>query len=1068
VGNDRRIGLADYRWLAVLLTFALALVASATAPPRAAAAAVYRSPGYKGTKAFAHVGPAALPAITLGTGKFPNLLVDNAGTAHVVYATDGGLQTQDKINSCTLQRGLARCAQTQGGIFPQEPEGSSAPGNFPGGNVDSQGPIPLTSGNQLFVVDRRYPDVFTTPDGSTSDSNVFLWSSNDGGATITGPGEIGTNQMGGGAIVYGSAAQPAIGTISRTQTGGTFFQGTPFGTFTTAEAALGTGDQAYDGGLALDGTTPVAAFADLSGNVFVREWSGQGDINDASSWSLSSFTGYAPQIIGGGAGLFVLYSDSATANDMLLRRITNGQPTGAPIPLGTSSTAPAISESPSGLISLAYTDTSGVEVRTSTDGVHFSAPQFTASGAGGVTGLVTAATSDGGGFVSFVQSTAGDVGPVVLAAFGSQHATGRPGLGPLPGGGIGSSAGDPLASSTCTTASFGVVVARINAGCFAHDPQNPNLDVSLGEVDINGLRLIPDAGVRIGIDPKLHTIDTTGSVSVVLSGQGINITIWHGEIHAKIPVAVPGADLLDFTEPTPPLIEGFPIAGDVDVKLANGGVLIPISLKLPSYFGGVTGSATLQVTTSGGLQLSSLEFKIGDADFGALELKDVDVSYAQQGEVWKGSATVQVPAGGSAFSASVSVEFDHGAYKSGSLDIGLPYPGVPVDVNDPPPQLFLTHGGLGLGLGPLTLSGTVGFGISPFAAPGVGGRRDYAFSLDGLLSAAFGNPVTITVSATGYLYTIQIANAKLVYKIPDQVALTGSTDYDLGVIESRGTLSATIDPKAKVFGGLIRSDIVIHLGKLGLSSTLPGILDGGDITIPSESIAVNQSGFGVYIPPPGIYGFFGTITYHWGDRAPVPVAFQDVTGQFTNGLPQAAQDSAAAHAAAGTGFTVPRHAPTASLVVHGTGGAPAVVLVAPGGKVLTPASRTGHGATIVAIGDPTSQATYIGINHPAAGHWTVQQAPGSQIAVTSLSSSIGEPAPHLSARLGGAGFKRTLSYRARVPRNVTITFAEEGSNLFHVIGRVRSASGKLRFRPAINPPGRRRIVALITNGGPEG
>ena len=117
--------------------------------------------------------------------------------------------------------------------------------------------------------------------------------------------------------------------------------------------------------------------------------------------------------------------------------------------------------------------------------------------------------------------------------------------------------------------------------------------------------------------------------------------------------------------------------------------------------------------------------------------------------MWKGTGTVNVPAGGSALSLSLSIEFDNGDFKSGSFDVGLPYPGVPFDLNDPPPQLFLTHGGLGLGLSPPSLSGTIGFGISPLSAPGAGGRHDYAFSLDGKLTGAFGDPVTFTVSATG-------------------------------------------------------------------------------------------------------------------------------------------------------------------------------------------------------------------------------------------------------------------------------------------------------------------------------
>src|SRR5262249_51787313 len=150
---------------------------------------------------------------------------------------------------------------------------------------------------------------------------------------------------------------------------------------------------------------------------------------------------------------------------------------------------------------------------------------------------------------------------------------------------------------------------QIKAGCFLHDPSDPQADVSLGEGDINGLSIIPDAGVKISINPKQHTIDTTGSGPAVLKGPGINRPIWQGSIDAKIRVATPGSDLFDFHELSAPDVAGFPIAGDVDVKLIDGGVQVPVSLKLPAYFGGVTGSATLEATLGGGLKLDSLEFK---------------------------------------------------------------------------------------------------------------------------------------------------------------------------------------------------------------------------------------------------------------------------------------------------------------------------------------------------------------------------------------------------------------------------------------------------------------------------
>src|SRR3954454_14501877 len=338
------------RWLAGTAT---AVAAAALAGP--VEAKPYFSPGYKGTKSFANVTPAPLESISLGAGKNPNLLVDRAGTAHIVFAQEG-VDAPDNLSFCNLQRGIKRCAT--GGVAPnpQSPdqgEGGEFSGNFPGGNHDFDGPVPLVVGNQLFVVQRRFPNTFHTPDGSSSRSNVFLWSSSDGGNTLTGPGLIGDNQMSGGAIPFGDPGAPSIGTISSTQTGSTTFQASPSGTYTTAKAELGTGDQAYNGALALDGQLPVAVFSDPVTNVFVRRWSGNGDPNDASTWSPTiSFPGTDPQVISGPAGVFVLYGDTSTpgGTTWMLRRLVNGAPSGAPVALAKAVSSPAISEDPTGRI----------------------------------------------------------------------------------------------------------------------------------------------------------------------------------------------------------------------------------------------------------------------------------------------------------------------------------------------------------------------------------------------------------------------------------------------------------------------------------------------------------------------------------------------------------------------------------------------------------------------------------------------------------------------------------------------------------------------------------------------
>jgi hypothetical protein len=1032
-----------------------ATLVAALAPATCAVAKPYYSPGYKGKESFRNVTPAPLAPITVGTGKWPDLVVDRAGTAHVVFAQDGGGSAADTLGFCNLQRGIKTCATSGAAPNPEAPDASQGGGfigNFPAGNHDFDGPAPLVIGNQLFVVDRRFPDVFPTPDGKSSDSNVFEWNSADGGATLTGPGQIGDNQMAGGAVAFGDPGARSIGTISRTETGGTFFQATPPGAYNTNKAQLGSGDQAYYGRLALDtdGVTPVAAFADLSGNIFVREWTDQGDPNDASSWTQASFQGFSPQIVGGPAGVFVLYSNSGiNGGKLFLQRIVGGQPSGSPVMVGSSSSEPAISEDPTGRIAFAYTDSLGVWTRTSSNGVDFSAAQFTAAIPPGasIAHLATAATFDGGGFVSFVRDPVGaeGVGPVVLAAFGDQHATGQPGLGPLPGGGIGSAAGDQLATSGCLTAKFGVVEAHINGACFGHDPSNPNLDVTLGELNLNGLRIIPDSGTRIGIDPKAHTIDTTGKVRVVLSAAGLDITLWHDKLHVEVPNDGPGDtlfDFKDFTGQVAPIVEGFPVDGDVDVKLATGGVDIPISLTLPKILGGVTGSATVHASYPDGLQLSSLEFKVGDANLGALELKDVDVNFQLDSDDWSGEGELMIPAGGSALDVKLAVAFAGGKWTHGLLDVGLPYPGIPLDDSDPPPQVYLTHGGLDLRFDQApTLTGLIGIGIIPTMAPGEGSRHDFAFSLDGSLGVSFGSPVTLTVGATGFLFGMQIENGTLTYKIPYQLNVVGHVNFDLGPLTLHGDMSAFVDARAKDFGAQINAGV-----------------DAFGHTLTGASVAVNKQGLAVYISP------IGTAYYYWNDPlGPGLKPLKDITSRFVTAIPQAG-DRRSAHAAAAASFTIPAGTPSADLIVRGADGAPTVTLTSPDGQQITP-SAADSGAAVRALSDDGTHATYVGIQHPRAGRWSVAAADGSPAAIASVQYALGERPPTVSGTVSGRGFKRTLHYHASMPADAAVTFIEQSGKLTHVIGRAQGKSGAITFRPAYGPGGRRQVIAKITNNG---
>ena len=155
------------------------------------------------------------------------------------------------------------------------------------------------------------------------------------------------------------------------------------------------------------------------------------------------------------------------------------------------------------------------------------------------------------------------------------------------------------------------------------------------------------------------------------------MTLWHGPLQVTVPDgAAVGATLFDFPmNEFAANVEGFGINAQAKVVLTKDGVRIPIDLKMPDYFGGITGHADLIVDAKSGLHLDSLNFNIADVDIGALELKDAHVNYMSVGEKWDGGATVIVP--GPGVTVSAEVHFDHGSFNGGNFSV-KEFPGIPV------------------------------------------------------------------------------------------------------------------------------------------------------------------------------------------------------------------------------------------------------------------------------------------------------------------------------------------------------------------------------------------------------
>jgi hypothetical protein len=1027
---------------------ALAVLTVASPASLAKLRPTYTSPGYKPTRIPKNFVPARPPppVVLQPGGNHPHVFLDGAGSAHIAFANPSGAAA-DTIRTCRLPRGGKACAASAA-LSPSQP----AAGNDPQSNQDFDGPYPMAVGNELLVVDSRCCNRVPTADGSFIENPVYLYTSEDAGATFTGPtdanpyaGIIGTQDPSGDAIVYGGAV-PSIGLISSVQTGGTIFQGVPAGSFTTATANLSLRPDKQDasyGRLGLDGTRPIAAFSDSSGTITVRDWTGNGSVNDASQWTTLRITGAdQPRIAGGPRGIALLTEPSTSSGALSVRAIAPGGLSAGPPQVLTKTPArfPTLSADPvSGMFTAAWINSSdeSVHVRTSPDGRVWGPDQLVMRVPGGDLGqLDAAATADGGGFVVLRDANGAPTvydGRILAGQFGPTAPTGKLGLG-LVRGGSGPPSGDQKGFVACSQIHFAAVDIKATAGCFLRDPKNPSSGAGVAEsaISLNGLEIVPDAGARIFVDPHVHTIVTQGAVRVIAQGAGSNpVTLWHGPLHVTVPDGADvGATLFDFPmDEFAANVEGFGISARAKVVLTKDGVRIPVDLEMPDYFGGITGHADLVVDAKSGLHLDTLNFNIADVDIGALEVKDAHVQYMSLGEKWDGGATLIVP--GPGVSVGAELHFAHGAFNGGNFRIAE-FPGIPVFTD-----VFLGEIRIGFQLHPVVFTGGVTFGFEPIAPPDT-----YAIGVRGDFQIEVGPPVVVQITGSGAVFGIDIAHAFFRYSSDGTLRILG--DVTIG------------DPPGLGISGALKFGIIGKAfgGSIAARACAFGFCD-------EVAVAANQRGLAVCLGAPG------SISHDWADAIySIKVHIFDCVADQYGAPAGTSAVRRASDGAVGQTFTVPAGASSYTVAVSGNGGVPRVSLLGPAGAPVAfgdPRNRATAAATLP--GSPGSNTTYVGLNHPKAGTYTVVPAGGSP-AIAGLRVSRGYATPKVTATLSGKGRMWTLRYRVSGDApGTSIAFVERGPAGDVPIGIARGARGTLRFASGKGPGGRRVILAEATRGG---
>ena len=333
-------------------------------------------------------------------------------------------------------------------------------------------------------------------------------------------------------------------------------------------ALLASGDF-VNARIAVRDRVPSVVYADIGlTTTYLRTWSGQGDPNDPATWApAQTFPGTDPDVTVAGGRLLVLNEDST--GKLFLRDAAGG----AAVPVSTGSAG------------------NGLAIRPPRRPRQPRLERLGGRGQGHLAARPHGAPRPGAGRAEPHQHDRGHLPRGVgdrrrrrrrgdrvgqedpAHGLRERRRDGRPGLGAAAGG------APPLAPDVavaCQKVSFGVVQAELQDGCFL-GAQQGRAKVSTGPMRLNGLEIIPDAGVQVIVDPVTRTIRSTGTVSVVLRAAGIpDITLFRGSIQLDASGKGAGASLIKWAEGLfKPDLLGFPLRGGIDVRLTNGGVRIP-------------------------------------------------------------------------------------------------------------------------------------------------------------------------------------------------------------------------------------------------------------------------------------------------------------------------------------------------------------------------------------------------------------------------------------------------------------------------------------------------------------
>jgi hypothetical protein len=223
--------------------------------------------------------------------------------------------------------------------------------------------------------------------------------------------------------------------------------------------------------------------------------------------------------------------------------------------------------------------------------------------------------------------------------------------------------------------------------------------------------------------------------------------------------------------------------------------------------------------------------------------------------------------------------------------------------------------------------------------------------------------------------------------------------------------------------------------------------------------------------------------YRWGNGGHV-----DVMGNSCDVGGYRAQKGAVISAHGATTIRIARQ-PAVAVRVQGAGAPPRITLKSPTGETIVASGpgqlQPGH---YDYVQDPQTNATSVVIAEPAEGRWKIRALPGSSRIVGVATAPV-DPEPSAAGRVIGGGTRRALEYVVESDPAHQITFFERGASYEQELGpavgrpclqnapitgtRPKNAfvtrphlfCGVIPFAPTDGPPGKRDIVAVVSDHG---